>query len=101
MNQQPRQPAARVDLRQQMPETAKWVEVKRKEWGAEYVNACIRRSLKGEPGYFYAMEAGHCLGAPFSATHPIAAEQNYALLMGCTFAVFMATPTPGASNGAH
>ena len=33
MSQQASQPAARVDLRQHMPETAKWVDQKRQELG--------------------------------------------------------------------
>jgi len=97
MNQQANQPAAKLDLRKDMPETAKWVDGKRKELGIEHVNGCIRRALKGEPGYFYAIERGHVLGTPFPPTHPIAHEQNYAITMGCTFAGFIATP-PGATN---
>jgi len=102
MSQQASQPAARVDLRQHMPETAKWVDQKRQELGAEFVNGCIRRALKGEPGLFYALERGHVLGTPFPATHPIADSQTYAITMGCSFAGFIATPaTPGGSNGAN
>ena len=102
MSQHASQPAARVDLRQHMPETAKWVDQKRQELGAEFVNGCIRRALKGEPGFFYAMERGHILGTPFPATHPIAESQNYAITMGCTFAGFIAEPIPaGGTHGAN
>jgi len=107
MSEATSQGAQRPDMRQQMPETAKWVEARRTEYGAAHVNACIRRALKGEPGYFYAMEAGFVLGTPFPATHPVAADQEFAVMMGCTFAAFMVTPVPalatsgGATDGAH
>lgn len=102
MNQRTSQPVVKVDLRQTMPETAKWVDIKRQEFGAEFVNGCIRRAMKGEPGFFYAFERGHVLGTPFPASHPIADSQNYAITMGCSFAGFVATPaTPGGSNGAN
>lgn len=86
------QPAPRVDMRQQMPETAKWVEAKRTELGKDHVNACIKRALAGEPGLFYAIERGQVLGTPFPATHVIAADQRMAVLVGCTFAGFIALP---------
>ncbi|MGE3346069.1 MAG: hypothetical protein AB7I35_01400 [Ramlibacter sp.] len=60
------QKAGKVDLRQQMPETAAWVNERRAEWGADHVNSCIKRGLAGEPDQFYAVEAGHVLGAPFA-----------------------------------
>lgn len=93
------QPVKRLDLRLDMPETAKWVDVKRLEWGPPHVNACIRRALGGEPGFFYAIEAGKVLGAPFPATHPVFEQQRYAVMMGCSFAGFMLEPKD--SNGAH
>ena len=45
MSQQPNQPAAKFDLREQMPETSKWVDAKRQEHGAAFVNDCIRRGM--------------------------------------------------------
>lgn len=92
MTQPASQPAARIDLRQQMPETAKWVDERRQEFGAGHVNACIRRAIKGEAGLFYAFEHGHVLGTPFPPTHPIAADQNFAVMTGCQFAAFIAMP---------
>lgn len=100
MNQRAGQAGGRVDLRQQMPETAKWVEDKRREWGADHVNACIRRALKGEPGLFYALERGHVLGTPFPATHPIDQWQRHAVCTGSEFAAFIAEPTQmGGADG--
>jgi hypothetical protein len=82
----------RASLRDSMPETARWVDSKRKELGLEFVNGCIKEAMSGVPGRFYALENGHVLGTPFPATHPIAQEQRFALLTGCTFAGFIATP---------
>lgn len=93
------QPARRFDLREDMPETADWVAARRLEWGKDHVNACLRDGLKGTPGRFYAMEAGHVVGTPFPATHQVADVQTYALLLGCRFAVFMARP--GETDGTH
>ena len=74
-----------------MPETAIFVDSKRKELGLEFVNDCIKQALSGVPGRFYAMENGHVLGTPFPATHTMAAHQDFALLTGCKFAAFIAT----------
>lgn len=62
----------KVDLRRQMPKTAEMVNRRRAEWGKDYVDGCIRRALAGEPNCFYASEAGHSLGTPF--TGPIAED---------------------------
>ena len=81
-----------ASLRDSMPETAIFVDSKRKELGLEFVNDCIKQALAGVPGRFYAMENGHVLGTPFPATHPVAQDQHFALLTGCTFAAFLALP---------
>jgi len=86
------QPAAKLDLRTQMPLTAEWVEKKRLEWGKDHVNRCIRDALAGVPGRFYAIEAGHVLGTPFPANHPAAEWQQYAVVNSTAFAGFIAEP---------
>ena len=86
------QPAQRLDLRTEMPQTALWVDRQRQELGAAHVNACLRRALKGEPGWFWAIEHGRVLGTPFPASAPIANEQRVAVLTGATFAGFIALP---------
>jgi hypothetical protein len=68
------QPAQRKNLRLTMPQTAKWVEERRAEYGAAFVNDCLKRAVAGEPGLFYAIEGGQVIGA------------------GLTFAAFMAQP---------
>ena len=101
MSQQASQPVAKVDLRGQMPETAKWVDEKRQAWGTQHVNACIREGMAGKPGFFYAMERGLFLGTPFPSTHPVAQDQNFAVMCGCKFAAFIAVPPKGTTNGTN
>ncbi len=95
-----------ADLRESMPETAKWVDAKRKEYGIDFVNGCIRGALKGETGLFYAIERGHVLGTPFPATDWRNHYQGLAVVNGSTFAAFIAEPHPsgqqsGDTNGSH
>lgn len=99
MNQQLSQPAAKVDLRRHMPETAKWVADRRMEFGKAHVDDCLRRALKGEAGCFYAIERGQFLGTPFPAAHPIAKDQDLVVMVGASFAAFIATPQVQASCG--
>ena len=96
MNQRASQPDVKLDLRTAMPDTAKWVEDKRKEYGPEFVNRCIRGALKGEPGLFYAIEKGHVLGTPFPATDWRNHYQGLAVVNGSTFAAFIAEPSEPA-----
>ena len=87
-----------ANLRESMPETASFVDSKRKQFGVEFVNGCIKQALAGEPGRFYALENGHVLGTPFAATDPIATYQRMAVLTGCKFAAFMAEPAQTAET---
>jgi hypothetical protein len=75
-----------------MPETAKWITKRREMYGKDYVNDCIRRSLDGEPGFFFAIEAGHVIGTPFAPSHPIHDMQRLAVLTGTAFAGFIRIP---------
>jgi len=81
-----------ANLRGSMPETAKWVDEQREKHGAPWVNSCIKAAMAGTAGRFYAMENGHFLGVPFPSTHPVAQDQDFALMVGCKFAAFIATP---------
>ena len=56
-----------MDLRAQMPNVARAVDERRRQDGAEWVNATIRKAMNGEPNQFYAFENGHVLGTPFTA----------------------------------
>ena len=87
-------------LRDQMPETAKWIDDRRTEYGPAYVNDCIRRAMAGEAGVFYAFEAGHVIGTPFTAGTSAAYWQDYAFATGCKSSVFL-KPPPGVYRTDH
>lgn len=94
------QPEKGADMRTSMPETADWVARRRLEWGREHVDRCLRRAtVEKQPGFFYAMERGRVVGTPFPADHPAAEWQQYAVLNGCSFAVFMKQPE--GADGSH
>jgi hypothetical protein len=93
------QPAQPVKMRDSMPLTAEFVDRKRGDWGSAHVNDCIRRAAKGEPGFFYAIEGGHVLGAPFPDSDPMAHWQQYAIVCGVRFACFIRTPEGGMTHG--
>lgn len=84
-------PAAQ-SLRDSMPHTAEWVDRMRTQLGTQWVNEQIRQALAGQPGHFYAIEAGRTLGTPFPSTHPIHEQQRLAVLVGAAFAGFIAEP---------
>lgn len=87
-------------LRDEMPNTAKWIDRKRHEYGKPYVDELVRRAITrdgkpGEPGLFYAIENGHVLGTPF-AQPEIDYWQRYAVVNGATFAAFIQPPKEDA-----
>lgn len=53
-------------LRAEMPKVARMVDRMRDQLGAEWVNGRIAAAQKGEPDQFYAVEAGHIVGTPFT-----------------------------------
>lgn len=84
MNQAASQPGARANLRDVMPKAAQWVDEQRRALGAEHVNACIKRSLAGEAGWFYVVErvapdTFKALGTPADLWTP----EQYALIGRC------------------
>jgi hypothetical protein len=50
-------------LREQMPETAAFIDSLRAAFGADMIDAQIRKGLKGAP-VFYASENGYTIGTP-------------------------------------
>lgn len=94
------QPGRRIDLRQQMPETAAYVDRRRAEWGADYVNDKIKRAVKdGEANCFYAVEGGHVLGTPFQSA--VSADVAQLILhWGMSFVCFLQAPEREGSDGA-
>ena len=98
-----------------MPETADFVDRMRVHWGRAYVDECLKRSIAGQPGYFYAMERGHTLGTPWQgdaaakllaqgvaaatgAGCGVAALQGVALAIGADAAFFMREPAAGGGE---
>lgn len=53
-------------LREAMPKVAGLIDEKRRLYGTEHVDACITAARRGEPDQFFAFEAGHVVGAPFT-----------------------------------
>ena len=49
------------DLRDKMPQTAKWIDELREAFGKEEIDAQIRKGMKGEPT-FWAKENGIEIG---------------------------------------
>ncbi|WPG35146.1 hypothetical protein [Variovorax sp. EBFNA2] len=92
------QAAKKVDMRSAMPKTASMVDMRRAEWGKEYVHAMIKRGVAGEPNCFYAAEAGHTLGTPFAG--PIAEDVAWHMV---TFGVdaMCFFQAPKATDGTH
>lgn len=70
-------------IKTRMPETYDQITRKAQEQG-KGVYALVRRGLRGEPNCFWAMEAGHVVGTPFAASHPIQAVMAQAIVsFGC------------------
>lgn len=53
----------KVSMREQMPQVAAIIDAFREAFGAEVVDAAIRRGMRGGQG-FHAIENGHEVGAP-------------------------------------
>jgi hypothetical protein len=53
-----------MSLRDQMPETAAFIDAMRAAFGKEGIDASIRKGMAGLPGFFHANEAGHEAGTP-------------------------------------
>lgn len=57
-----------------MPRTYADIQARAAEQG-KAVFALVRRALRGEPGCFYAVEAGHVVGTPFDQPVTVEAAQ--------------------------
>jgi hypothetical protein len=51
------------NLREDMPETAAWIDALRAAFGADHINGQIRAGMAGQP-VFDAAENGHTVGTP-------------------------------------
>lgn len=54
-----------MSLRDAMPKTAEFIDALRAAFGAEEINAAIKKGVGGIPGKFYATENGQEVGTPF------------------------------------
>jgi hypothetical protein len=81
-----------------MPGVAANIADKRRTWGDAHVTQCLRRGLKGEPGWFFAREGVVAVGTPWD--QPEMANSAAAYVSGSACLVFMRMPE-GASSGAH
>ncbi len=52
-------------MREQMPQTAAFIDALREAFGADQIDPSIRLGVAGAPGKFHAVEGGHELGTPF------------------------------------
>ena len=91
--------------RELMPNVARLVDEKRAQYGAAHVRECITRGMRGEPGWFYAFEAGMVQGTPFTACSVTTELLATAVMLGGRFACVMRPPelatTTGVRHGAH
>lgn len=70
-------------IKSSMPNVMKSIEDKAAHIGPE-AYALVRRGLRGEPGCFYAFEAGHVVGAPFGRNDPVMLElAQFTAVFGC------------------
>lgn len=53
-------------MREAMPHTAAFIDAVRAAFGAEQINAQIKKGMAGLPGHFHARENGHEAGTPFA-----------------------------------
>lgn len=54
-----------MSLREEMPETAAWIDELREAFGADAINSSIRKGMAGLPGHFHAEESGHQAGTAY------------------------------------
>jgi hypothetical protein len=57
-----------ANLRAEMPTTAALIDALRDAFGAEGINANIKKGMAGVPGYFHAAENGREVGTPAADT---------------------------------
>lgn len=90
--------AGLATIRADMPLTYADIQAQAKQRG-NVAYALVRRSLKGEPNCFYAIEGGHVVGTPFD--QQLTAEVAQCMVaFGSGFVVFWPTPE-GGGDAAH
>lgn len=99
-------------IKAHMPEVYDCIQERAQHAGPE-VFALVRKGLRGEPGCFYAMEAGHVVGTPFGREHPLMREAaEFVVVFGrahvCVWpdriwagGAALAAADAGGADGAH
>lgn len=83
-----------------MPKVWEQIGKLKQEFGSAHVGDCIARGMAGEPDCFYAFEAGHVVGTPFTADRRLAEWIIAAAAMGSRFGCVMRPPElPGQRDG--
>jgi hypothetical protein len=59
-----------ANLREEMPTVTAWIDDLRAAFGADGINAQIKKGMAGLPGFFHARENGHDVGTPMPADNP-------------------------------
>lgn len=81
-----------------MPKVAAEVAKRRALHGAPFVNDCIKRGMKGEAGFFFAIEGALMVGTPDPALRTI--EEVYKVLAaGLPVDWMIEMPTPQSLAG--
>lgn len=85
--------AGLLTIKTSMPNVYASIQARAEALGGEAF-ALVRRGLAGEPGCFYALEAGHVVGTPFGAADPRMHEMaRFMVRFGCAHAcIFPMTP---------
>lgn len=87
-------------IKARMPEVYKTIQDKAAVMGNE-AYALVRRGLAGQPGCFYAFEAGQVVGTPFGDADPRMAQvAQFIVRFGCAHVcIFPMTPDEAARYG--
>lgn len=83
-------------IKTKMPMTYEQIQRKAQLQG-DRVFRLVRRGLRGEVNCFWAMEAGHVVGTPFEASHPVSSVMAQALVQfGCAHVCTIAEVVHGS-----
>lgn len=87
-------------IKSSMPNVRQSIEDKVAQIGPE-AYALVRRGLRGEPGCFYALEAGHVVGTPFGRSDPRMQHlAQFLVRFGCAYVcIFPMTDDEARSYG--
>ena len=88
-------------IKNRMPETYKFIQAKAAGELGKDAYALVRRSLRGEPNLFYAVEGGHVVGTIFFDSEITNDMAKQIVQFGCKHMVLWALPKKEVAHGAH